>query len=187
MRAREVSQIVVITLTLSAVTVTTSTANDSTASTTTPTQPCTSPEASQFDFWLGEWDLTWEGGVGENIIRRELDGCVIEENFRAYPDSATPSPLIGNSVSVYNLRLKRWQQTWVDNSGSYLDFSGGLVGDSMIISREFINSAGATIKQRMVWYNITSDSLNWNWERIDTSDSTASGWKVIWRIHYRRQ
>jgi hypothetical protein len=40
--------------------------------------PCASDEARQFDFWLGEGDLSWEGGSGSNSITRRFDGCVIE-------------------------------------------------------------------------------------------------------------
>lgn len=31
--------------------------------------PRSAPEARQFDFWIGEWELTWDkGGKGFNII-----------------------------------------------------------------------------------------------------------------------
>ena len=44
--------------------------------------PCSTPEFSQFDFWVGEWDLTWgEDGRGTNVITREYDGCVVRERF----------------------------------------------------------------------------------------------------------
>ena len=36
----------------------------------------------QFDFWLGEWDLTWsDGGQGEYIVTLELDSSVVQEAF----------------------------------------------------------------------------------------------------------
>jgi hypothetical protein len=41
----------------------------------------TNPE-NQFDFWLGEWDVTWgEDGKGENHILRIMDDKIIQENF----------------------------------------------------------------------------------------------------------
>ena len=44
-----------------------------------PPKPCSRPEQNQFDFWVGEWKLTWPGEKGElqhgtNSIRRVLDG-----------------------------------------------------------------------------------------------------------------
>ena len=43
---------------------------------------------------------------------------------------------------------------------------------------------GQTFLQRMVWYAITADSLEWNWERSNDDGDT---WRVLWQIHYRRQ
>ena len=41
----------------------------------------TNPE-NQFDFWLGEWDVTWdEDGKGKNHILRIMDDKIIQENF----------------------------------------------------------------------------------------------------------
>ena len=48
-------------------------------------KPCESLEARQFDFWLGEWDLTWPaeqtgGGAGEIGLRP--GARVLEERIR---------------------------------------------------------------------------------------------------------
>src|ERR1700678_4246829 len=51
------------------------------------TNPCAVTEQKEFDFWLGEWDLTWPGqhagevGHGTNSVQRTLDGCVVQEGF----------------------------------------------------------------------------------------------------------
>lgn len=143
--------------------------------------PCAQPEAGQFDFWIGEWDLTWgEDGRGCNVIIRVLGGCVIEENF-----DGTPSiPLIGRSLSVFSAHYARWHQTWVDNQGSYLDFIGEWDEDEqrMVLERDDY-PGGRPIKQRMVWYNINPVSLDWNWER---SEDGGISWTVQWQIHYQR-
>ena len=145
--------------------------NDTTGS------PCDFPEAHQFDFWLGDWSLTWADTVtGTNHIERILNECVIRENFSTFGFE-------GTSVSAYDLNSKRWKQTWVDNSGAYLDFVGGLEGEEMIMSRTFLKDE-TPISQRMVWYNIQPDSLDWNWE---VSMDQGENWKTLWHIHYRRQ
>lgn len=142
--------------------------------------PCSSPEFRQFDFWLGGWDLTWQdSGRGSNTITRELGDCVIVENFTTL-DSA---PFVGRSVSTFSRETGHWQQTWVDNQGSYLDFSGGMAGDSMILSREARRN-DSTFLQRMVFYNITPDSLDWSWQR---SDDRGATWRPMWDIHYTRR
>lgn len=146
-------------------------------------QPCEIPKADQFDFWIGQWNLTWENEkgeilTGENTISKILDGCVIEENFVAHSLGFK-----GKSVSVYSELLQLWKQTWVDNRGGYLDFTGGMSNDKMILSRKFSNSEGHTIYQRMVWYNINENSLDWNWEK----SRDGKNWETAWKIHYERK
>jgi len=131
---------------------------------------------NQFDFWLGEWDVTWsEDGRATNQIERILDGKIIQENFTA-PD------LHGISVSVYDSERKLWCQTWVDNNGIYLDFTGRFEDGKMILVRDAI-VRGEACKQRMVWYEIQPDQFEWNWERSDDDGAT---WHTLWQIHYQR-
>ena len=139
----------------------------------------TKPE-NQFDFWLGEWEVHWnEDGAGTNRIERVLDGKIIQENFSGSPTSE----LRGLSFSAYDPERKLWCQTWVDNSGSYLDFIGTFEAGKMILSREAV-VRGEACKQRMVWYNIEPDRLDWNWERSDDGGLT---WRVLWQIKYTRK
>ena len=146
---------------------------------TANTPPSPPAQNRQFDFWIGTWSLTWEGGTGTNTIRRECDGAVVVEDFAAQTGSA----LKGMSVSVFDARAGQWRQAWVDNQGSYLDFTGGLEGDRMVLSRK-ANVQGKDIVQRMVWYNIAQDTFDWNWERSDDEGKT---WTVVWKIHYARR
>lgn len=135
---------------------------------------------NQFDFWLGQWEVRWnDDGRGTNRIERILDGKIIQENFIG--DS--PSELRGLSFSAYDPERKIWCQTWVDNSGSYLDFTGTFEDGKMLLSRDAI-VRGEECKQRMVWYNIRPDQLDWNWERSDDDGLT---WRVLWKIKYVRK
>ncbi|MBD3334772.1 MAG: DUF1579 domain-containing protein [Candidatus Eisenbacteria bacterium] len=140
-------------------------------------EPCSSPEARQFDFWLGEWDLSWgEDGVGTNTVSKVLDGCVIQEDFDG-------GPFKGMSWSVYDPEHGMWRQTWVDNTGNTMSFTGGWVADRMILGR-VIEEEGREVHQRMVFYNIAADSLEWDWEKSTDGGKT---WELAWRIHYKRR
>lgn len=142
-------------------------------------KPCSAAEASQFDFWIGKWDLTWGDSLkGTNIITKELDGCVIHEHF-----SDPKERFYGRSYSVYNSTKKLWQQTWVDNQGNYLDFEGGFENEKMTLSRSFVGPKGKTVMQRMVFFNISDSSLDWSWE---SSLDRGKNWKQLWLIHYKR-
>jgi hypothetical protein len=141
---------------------------------------CSQPEARQFDFWIGEWNLEWgSGSKGRNVIEKSLGGCVIVENF----DGTPAIPLRGMSVSTFNPRSRRWHQTWVDNQGSYLDLVGEYKTSSMVLQRKGTVN-GKEVLQRMVWYDIKQDSLQWNWERSEDEGKT---WTVLWKIKYLRK
>lgn len=132
---------------------------------------------NQFDFWLGEWNATWgEDGKGTNHVERILGAKVVREDF-------TASDLHGISFSVYDPERKLWCQTWVDNNGSYLDFTGRFENDKMILTRDAI-VRGQACKQRMVWFNIETNQFDWNWER---SDDGGHSWRALWEIKYTRK
>lgn len=152
-------------------------------------QPCAAPEFRQFDFWLGEWDLTWpaeqwggrrgEFGHGANTVTTILDSCVVHESFR-FP----AQKYNGNSVSTYSKKRGIWQQTWVDNSGGYLIFTGKFKNGKMELRTPPRKQDDKTSISRMVFRNITPNSLDWDWQR---SDDAGQSWKNIWNIHYQRK
>lgn len=146
--------------------------------------PCSSPEAAQFDFWLGDWTCEWtdqDGNVqkGSNRVEKILGSCVVQENF----DGTPAINLIGKSYSLFDRSAKVWKQTWVDNNGIYLDFEGSYEDDKMILSRK-ANIRGKEYIQRMVWYDIKEDAFMWNWERSEDNGET---WLVQWKLHYKRK
>jgi hypothetical protein len=137
-------------------------------------------EARQFDFWLGDWDVTWgDGERGRNQVTAILDGRVVLENFDGQP----ASPLRGMSVSVYNPALGLWQQTWVDNQGNYWAFAGRFADGRMVLSTEVLRD-GRSVRLRMVWFNLGPAALDWNWERSNDGGQT---WTVLWQLHYARR
>ncbi|HVO64763.1 MAG TPA: DUF1579 family protein [Terriglobales bacterium] len=151
-----------------------------------PDNPCAAPQQRQFDFWVGDWKLSWSGekpaevDYGTNRIVRTLDGCVVQENF----DGGASMHLRGTSVSTFDTRSGKWKQTWVDNEGGYLDFVGEFKDRQMTLAREGVRADGKKILQRMVWKNIGQNELDWTWE---SSEDGGKTWQVRWPIHYIRQ
>lgn len=143
-------------------------------------------DTALFDFWIGEWDLTWNDpdgttARGSNTISKILDGSVIHENFTAL--SGRSKGFKGQSFSVLDNRTKTWKQTWVDNQNSYLPFTGGAEGNNRFFSQEFVRN-GALIRQKMVFRDITNNSLTWEW--MNSLDSGTT-WKTNWTILYKRK
>lgn len=138
------------------------------------------PPDQQLDFWLGTWDVTWgDEERGSNLVRRVLNGQVIQEDFDGSPSIA----FRGRSVSVYRPQHQEWQQTWVDTEGNYWHFRGGWQGDHFVFAADDIVE-GHPVMYRMIFRNIAQDSLDWVWER---SDDGGERWEVKWAIRYQRR
>ena len=145
--------------------------------------PCATPEYSQFDFWVGRWNARWTDAQGKeaegtNRIEKTLDGCVIVEHF----DGAPGSPLKGTSVSTYDRRAQQWKQTWVDNTGAYLDFTGNWQDGRMTLARSAVVQGKPSL-QRMVFRDIGAQRFTWDW---DVSSDAGATWSTQWRIEYTR-
>ena len=146
-----------------------------------PVTNCSAPEAGQFDFWLGGWDAFYSDTLkpAYNKIVKPYDNCVIEENF--YDPN---TEFKGKSVSAYNSKTKKWQQTWVDNQGAYIALTGEFKDSKMQLNNEIMKADGKKILQRMLFYNISKESFDWSWE---ASTDDGKTWTVNWKIHYVRK
>ena len=142
--------------------------------------PCTAPEITQFDFWVGEWKLTWKDSLhGTNHIEKKFGNCTLHEQF-----SDPRTGYLGESWTVYNPMSKLWQQTWIDNRGGYIALTGGLEGDKIVLKTGERKTATGTVQMRMVYHNIRPESFDWSWEASTDSGQT---WKPNWEIHYERR
>lgn len=91
--------------------------------------PCNAAEYKQFDFWLGDWDVTSAAdGVhrGSSHISRVMNGCVVWENW-----NICRPPYFGKSYNTWNSNAKRWEQYWVDTSGGVMFLHGRLKDNVM--------------------------------------------------------
>jgi hypothetical protein len=139
---------------------------------------------SQLAFWLGSWrvshvDEDGRSWAGTNAISLVEGGQAIEERFSMpQPDG---DPMTGRSLSV-PVAGRGWCQTWVDNAGNYLDFTGGWNGSELVLGRATVRD-GADVLQRMVFYDIGPDSLTWEWQ---SSTDAGATWRLDWRLAYQR-
>lgn len=153
-----------------------------------PAAPCSGAEFRQLDFWVGDWDLSWTNadgsiGTGRNQISRDEYGdCVIYERFSSEQAQ-------GMSVSTYFAPAGLWRQTWVDNTGGYFALTGGAVNDNNV-AFELRNTrlSDEELQLRMIWENVTGDSLTWRWQSLaPEADPDSAEWVDRWVIHYQRR
>lgn len=134
------------------------------------------------DFWVGTWDAYQNDSLmGTNVITTTLKNRVVEENF-----SRNDKTYIGRSWSVFDSAAGVWRQTWVDDTGAYLTLTGGKDGDKVILSKTDSRTGnnGKPMWMRMVFFNITPNSFDWDWQRSDDDKKT---WSSVWFIRYKRR
>lgn len=140
-----------------------------------------------FDFWVGDWDLMWyvKDSVkvyGENRIEKVLGGTAIQENFVGL--TGITKGYEGKSFSIFNALQKQWQQTWIDNSNSYIPFVGGKEGENYYFQNSRVGPRGKKMIEKMVFHDIKPNSFVWDWK---SSLDDGATWAINWQIFYTRK
>ena len=150
-------------------------------STPPPSRPAPPPEARQFDFWVGEWDVFDPSGkkVGENSIQLAHHGWVLIENWRGASGST------GSSLNLFNnADPKHWTQYWADNSGGELYMKGGLVNGSMVLKEKSTDAEGHAVVNRTTWTPRADGTVRQLWE---TSTDGGKTWQTTFDGIYHRK
>lgn len=156
------------------------------ATLTASPSPCAGPEYRQMDFWVGDWDLEFDAGKGQVghattlVTRNAFGDCVIAEHY-----SQAAAGYTGASWSIYDSQIGQWRQTWVDTSGSVFVLVGGPVtGKPYAFELKTVDVRGpAKVFKRMIWQDVTPDSLTWRWQALEPDGS----WKDEWVLRYHRK
>ena len=110
------------------------------APTVIPARPI--PTRTRFDFWIGEWDV-FVGGqlVGSNSIKPILNHCALSEEW------ASAGGGFGRSYNYYDTGTRTWNQVWISDSGSFVEFEGEARDGGMFYTAETINPADGSVTQ----------------------------------------
>ena len=137
-------------------------------------------ESRQFDFWVGEWDVTTPDGkaVGASKVELIAGGAGLLENWTGYP---VPTGATGKSLNAYNASRKQWQQFWV--GGGVLELSGGLVGSDMVMSGEH-DVRGRHLMERITWTPNADGTVRQFWQQSTDDGKT---WQTAFDGRYRRR
>ena len=147
-----------------------------------PASPCSSVESSQFDFWIGEWDVRDASGqmAGRSRVSKILGGCVIFEEWTGLGEGRG---FDGKSFSSYRPSEAGWRQTWVDSSGKHVDLRGGSPrAGFMSLNGEVIRS-GRRLLTRLSW-TAEADGVR---QIFESSDDAGATWKTVFELRYARR
>ena len=130
---------------------------------------CDEKQYRQFDFWLGNWQVTLPDGklAGNNVISVSLNGCIIREHY------TTPTGYEGYSFNIFDKQTGQWHQTWVDNSGLLLKLDGNLQGDQMVLSGEGKAPDGSELIHKITWTPNEDGTVTQFWQ---TSNDKGTTW-----------
>ena len=141
--------------------------------------PCQGAELNrQFDFWVGEWDVQTPQGqhAGSSTVQNILGGCVILENWTGLGSQ-------GKSFNAYNQALKKWQQFWVDDTGTTTLYTGEVIGNQM----RYVADAGLQNGQqarRMTFTKLDDGRVR---QLGETSSDGGKTWTVAYDLFYVRK
>lgn len=138
---------------------------------------CHGPGYSEFDFWVGDWDVMVRSGTlaGNNKITRDYDGCVIREEWVGVRG------MTGSSFNIYDPVRKRWHQTWVDNMGTLLTMDGEFRDGAMRLEGPGTSPSGPSLN-RTTWTPLASGGLRQVWE---VSSDDGKTWQLLFDGTYR--
>ena len=125
---------------------------------------CCTEAHTQFDFWLGEWEVSLPNGTkaGENTIVKEHGGCVIKESW-----TNTNGNFTGTSFNYYNTTTEQWEQLWLDVAGTILKLKGKRVNNEMILRSDPSLQEDGTSQVQQITYTLNEDgSIRQLWELL---------------------
>src|SRR5262245_7172783 len=145
------------------------------------TAPCDAvPEYKQFDFWIGEWEVTNPQGrlAGTNSIQRILSGCIILENWTGSQGGT------GKSMNFYNSNTGKWQQVWISGTGGVLELSGEYRDGAMRFEGKTMKKDQSQTLEKLTFFNLGRDEVRQLWEQSTDGGKT---WSVAFDGRYRRK
>ena len=135
--------------------------------------PCeTEPAFSQFDFWVGDWDVFDPAGVkqGRNQITKAEGGCLLIERWRSARGTT------GQSYNFYDPITKKWRQVWVSR-GMSIDYVGGVSPDgSMVLTGEIHYHQGQSFPFRGRWTPLDDGAVRQHFEQFDPDKQEWATW-----------
>lgn len=144
--------------------------------------PCNAPHYNQFDFWVGDWEVYHTQAdtiVGHNIIKRILNGCVVQENWTG------ATGFKGKSFNTFNSIDSTWNQVWVDVSGATYYFKGKMEENAMKLKGQTIGRNGQAILFKMSY---TPDKNTGNVHQLwKQSSNKGENWQVIFDGIYKKK
>ena len=143
-----------------------------------PSQPCLEGgRYDDFDFWIGDWDVMVRGKKrAENLITKEMNGCIIRERFR------NEQGYDGESINYYDPGTRTWKQNWVDAQGGVVRYEGKLRKEGVMFMEGWSTSADGEEQMAKVTWTLLPDGRVHH--VIEQSANRGYDWKKFFDALY---
>lgn len=136
--------------------------------------PCTaSPEAAQFDFWLGRWEVRAVDGtlIGFDTVTKQDGGCSILEQWERVSGST------GTSLSFFVPSRGQWRHVWTGSGGTLVDVTGELrpSGEMHLEGTLEYTEPEQVVAFRATWTPLADGRIR---QRMEEFDLVTQGWAV---------
>jgi hypothetical protein len=136
--------------------------------------PCEHDERfSEFDFWLGEWEVRDAAGnyAGRNRIEKVERGCLLTETWTGASGST------GFSINYVDMADGKWVQIWSAAGGTQINYRGGLTADGMRLVGNIQGvGGGASAPFRGLWALLPDGRVRQFFEQSNDGGETWTTW-----------
>jgi hypothetical protein len=140
---------------------------------------CDGPEYRQFDFWVGDWNVTTAAGrAGTNLVTLEESGCLVHEHWRGARGGT------GQSFNFFDRADHRWHQVWVSSTGSVLRLTGKSQDDRLVFTGERAGPEGTAVRDRLTFFRNADGTVRQLWE---TSSDDGQSWQTVFDGRYAKR
>lgn len=144
--------------------------------------PCKArPEYSQFDFMLGEWDVSAPNS-GQIVARSRFEkiahSCAMLESY------TQGASYVGSGHHYFDPYLKKWRQTWTDSGGGTGELTGEYQDGALRYQGEVHDLKGTRRITRGTFINVGPDKARQVGEESKDGGKT---WQVQFELNYTRR
>ena len=143
--------------------------------------PCEHDERfSEFDFWLGEWEVRDAAGnlAGRNRIEKVERGCLLTESWTGASGST------GFSINYVDMSDGKWVQIWNAAGGTQINYRGGMTEDGMRMVGAIQGvGGGASAPFRGLWALLPDGRVR---QFFEQSNDGGESWTTWFDGYYTR-
>jgi hypothetical protein len=143
-------------------------------------QCSTSAASREFDYWLGDWTVTYPGASSSatSTVSLELDKCLLVESWIGGKGHS------GKNMFAYSPDDKNWHGMFADNEGRVHVLEGNVLSGSAEFRGSSRGANGETVLNRIRVVRLTPDKVEQIWQKSTDKGVT---WTTVFHGEYSRR